>query len=695
MEKNKQANSKKETPESKIIIKIFLASTMDLTKERAAFKNVIKDINSKEGKEKKYELVVLGWEDCTRPGSGEDAQDVVNGQIPDYDILACIFKDKLGTPTNRAESGTVEEFERSDIKRIRNRSLKKMVYFIDSPNREQRLTEFKARVASGSTLFWDVNNPDEFSTLIRKHFVDEAAQRVDTIREAERRKKLEELQRASYVAIVYKNQVLMLQRSSKSRLGAGQWQLVGGKAEQGETPRQTALREVREETGHRIKGSCGTLTEITTLHSHLDNDKTRPFDITLFVHHVAKKFKPTLDSESDGYMWMPLTRCELCNKIFFRHNRRMLNSVWREIYVTSTLRKLQDYLNGIEKEATDEFYAELPDMLPTVTRDQLHSAYAMLSLFGVLDIGARGFQLKSKYSRKLLEEIISVLSNSDAIFRDDKNIFRTNRKLSQTAKDQLSDFKNRAFCSNDALVSLLSLDAKMENDTRQVCDLLIFGRHREEVEGKEEGSPDKYVEKQYILLRWDFLANKYQFIAKGVDPALPTLRHKIDHVLDRRLPTLKELIDYELIASYTAGHFSAGSVSVDPIWRDNLVDVSVLIPRKTVYGADIERIIRESNAKTEQYLESALSIDRDTAKTLNYFVWCELDELIMCANSYRSKKVSGMPDLLDAITGKDLTLLAGTRLTSIELPTLCATDDNVQKYHETFERKFTEKQEKK
>ena len=41
-----------------------------------------------------------------------DGQDVINRQIEDkYDLFIGIMYTKFGSPTNRAESGTVEEFE--------------------------------------------------------------------------------------------------------------------------------------------------------------------------------------------------------------------------------------------------------------------------------------------------------------------------------------------------------------------------------------------------------------------------------------------------------------------------------------------------------------------------------------------------------------------------------------------------------
>ena len=56
----------------------------------------------------------MRWETHAYPNFGIDAQDVINEQIPDdYDLFVGIMWCRYGTPTGRAGSGTVEEFERA------------------------------------------------------------------------------------------------------------------------------------------------------------------------------------------------------------------------------------------------------------------------------------------------------------------------------------------------------------------------------------------------------------------------------------------------------------------------------------------------------------------------------------------------------------------------------------------------------
>ena len=76
----------------------------------------------------------------------------------------------------------------------------------------------------------------------------------------------------------------------------GTWSLWGGKSERGENSRQTAVREVMEETGYRHEGQI----------FHLLNMKSRTFEYDTFLMVVEEEFAPRESSECQGHVWVPL-----------------------------------------------------------------------------------------------------------------------------------------------------------------------------------------------------------------------------------------------------------------------------------------------------------------------------------------------------------------------------------------------------
>lgn len=48
---------------------------------------------------------------------------------------------------------------------------------------------------------------------------------------------------------IFQGGKVLLQKKAKGRFGEGKWNAPGGKIQEGETPKQAAQREVREETG--------------------------------------------------------------------------------------------------------------------------------------------------------------------------------------------------------------------------------------------------------------------------------------------------------------------------------------------------------------------------------------------------------------------------------------------------------------
>ena len=652
--------------DNKIQIKVFLASPMDLARERAQFQKVIADINENEAKLYGAEFVLLCWENNTRPGLNEDAQAVVNRQLRgDYDVFVCMFRDRVGTPTNRTVSGTVEEYERARLRALKNRDLEIMAYFFESDEARPEIQDLKRKLGSDGALFWEVRKTDDFEAKAYNHLKEALYNHLERLQKEKSRSAAS--QNAASVAFVYESSVLLLQRSASSQNGPETWQLPGGKSEDGETALETAVREVREELSYTIK-SPEQLVKITTFSSESTVIPGVQFNMTLFIYRVNKKFKPKLNKESKSYEWVPLSCCDFGRKTLFQQNEQMLKAVWREVYLTSSLRAV---LNSLRYSSD----THLPTSLSGLSESEMNTAYAFLSLLGVTDTN-RGMVLRSeRYGRKLIEEFISVLSDGDSIFRDDKNALPSKTtNFSYEAIEQLKDIRANAFCSNDALITHLSCDTMIDNSVRSVCDTLLFGR---------------FGQKTYLLLRWDFFANKYQLIGKGLEKfTVNEESDKIDAVLSSRLPSLKQYFDFVFITDYIGYHFSAGSVDNDPIWRQYLIDIAVLLPNNRSDTADILKTINNVNRETKAKIETSLEIPPSAAKNLQYFVWCDLDELIENPTSYRGSRMSGFGDLKGNMGEKHLHSLANNLLTAIELTDDPQNDDGLEALMKSFREKY-------
>ncbi len=108
---------------------LFLASPNDVLDERQAVGRVVEQLNILLGT--RTHVRIIKWETDVAPNVGSDPQAIVNAQLGDsYDIFLGIFWGRLGTPTPRAQSGTVEEIERALVKHAAEpNSVAVMIYF--------------------------------------------------------------------------------------------------------------------------------------------------------------------------------------------------------------------------------------------------------------------------------------------------------------------------------------------------------------------------------------------------------------------------------------------------------------------------------------------------------------------------------------------------------------------------------------
>lgn len=154
-------------------IKIFIACPGDIINEQHSIKLVVDEINKTSGEHNNYNLELLNWKTDTYTQIGEDVQEVINKQIePKYDILVGILWQKVGTPTKRGKSGTIEEITIA----LTNKEKEQLIYFkIESPldmnhinlNQLSKINRYKKDLKSKGVLYKEFNSTSHFETLFR------------------------------------------------------------------------------------------------------------------------------------------------------------------------------------------------------------------------------------------------------------------------------------------------------------------------------------------------------------------------------------------------------------------------------------------------------------------------------------------------------------------------------------------------
>jgi len=160
------------------VFRVFVASPGDLKPEREALETAIDELNQTTGITLGIRLDLIRWETFAHPAMGADPQTVINEQVGDnFDIFIGMLWCRLGQPTPRGESGTVEEFERALARRAADpSSVELLIYFKDAPispsridaAQLQKVQTFRERIEKDG-LVATFSSTDELLTAVRIH----------------------------------------------------------------------------------------------------------------------------------------------------------------------------------------------------------------------------------------------------------------------------------------------------------------------------------------------------------------------------------------------------------------------------------------------------------------------------------------------------------------------------------------------
>jgi hypothetical protein len=119
------------------VFNIMIASPGDVQVERNIIREVVHEWNSLHSSTRQIVLMPVGWETHSTPLMGERPQEIINAQVlKDSDLLIAVFWTRLGTPTGKSVSGTVEEIDEHI-----SAGKPALIYFSSAPVRPESVDE--------------------------------------------------------------------------------------------------------------------------------------------------------------------------------------------------------------------------------------------------------------------------------------------------------------------------------------------------------------------------------------------------------------------------------------------------------------------------------------------------------------------------------------------------------------------------
>ncbi|HET8890555.1 MAG TPA: SUMF1/EgtB/PvdO family nonheme iron enzyme [Candidatus Angelobacter sp.] len=157
-------------------LRLFLASPSDVVHERMIVASIVNELNSTVARHLGMLIELVRWEDMV-PSLGVPQPIILEqADLEHTDIFIGIFWNRFGTPTDRAPSGTVEEFQIAHELWKMNGAPKTMLYFCQRPvnfrntedlNQKQSLLEFCAE-ARKLALIREFQELTDFESIVRQ-----------------------------------------------------------------------------------------------------------------------------------------------------------------------------------------------------------------------------------------------------------------------------------------------------------------------------------------------------------------------------------------------------------------------------------------------------------------------------------------------------------------------------------------------
>lgn len=163
------------TDRSLQVVRVFISSPGDVAVARQAAREAVTRVDKLVARHNGILLEPIGWEDIPA-GKAERTQELINPYVRAADIYIGILNKRFGTPTGRAESGTVEEYDLI-CQRWQEEDPKPYVklYFKSLSQEEtedpepqlSKVLDFKQRI-SGTDLYHEFKSAEELGDRIEE-----------------------------------------------------------------------------------------------------------------------------------------------------------------------------------------------------------------------------------------------------------------------------------------------------------------------------------------------------------------------------------------------------------------------------------------------------------------------------------------------------------------------------------------------
>ncbi len=127
------ADTDKESDDLRLeVLRVLLSSPGDCIDDRNVYERVVARFNQDSTPSTGLFVQIIRWEEMA-PQIGPGAQEVINQQVGEYEVLAGMMWNRFGTPTDNAGSGTEEEFDKALLHWRNNGAPHIVFYFCDRP----------------------------------------------------------------------------------------------------------------------------------------------------------------------------------------------------------------------------------------------------------------------------------------------------------------------------------------------------------------------------------------------------------------------------------------------------------------------------------------------------------------------------------------------------------------------------------